>query len=806
MQLPSPRYICIHGHFYQPPRENPWLEAIEVQDSAHPWHDWNQRIAEECYTPNTDARILDEQGWLVDIVNNYEHISFDFGPTLLPWLERHVPDTYEAIIEADATSRKTRSGHGNALAQAFHHTILPLASTRDKATQIVWGIKDFEHRFGRDPEGMWLPETAVDSEVLEILVQNGIRFTILAPRQARRFRESARGQWVTVDGAAIDPTRPYICNLSQGRSIALFFYDGPISQAIAFERLLDSGEAFKNRLLAAFSDNRSWAQLVHIATDGESYGHHHRFGEMALAFAISRLSEEPAVQLTNYGEYLEKCPPTAEVEIVERSAWSCAHGVGRWSENCGCNVGHKPGWDQKWRVSLKRAMDLLRDRVDPIYARLAPNFLKDPWQARDDYVSVLLHRRKNVNRFLQRHQSRRLEESDRITALKLLELQRNRMMIYTSCGWFFDDILGIETLQILKYAARVLQLAEPFDPKLKEDFLNELSNARSNQRPFLSGDEIFSQKVWSQKVELPKVAAHATILSAFEDLREKSNLYCYRVQIQDSTREKAGERLFLISRMSLADTVTLETRSFASTLLYLGGADLRCSVKDIAGVDNYAALKGGLVHSFQRQSSTELIRTLDADFPGAYFALPDLFVEERSRIIHRVTRMMYEEQAGLFEDFYEKNKEFIALIMETGIEIPDTFLAAARFVLNRRLHHELAKLAKGVFPDGLQQILEEARSWRISLDTASAEKLIRSRIIDLLSKLRKSPWHGATPEHVLRFLDLCRDLEISVQLGEAQIGFFRIAKLLQNNCQGLPTAFPELARRLKVRINDSAQI
>lgn len=648
---------------------------------------------------------------------------------------------------------------------------------------------------------MWLPETAVDVETLEILVRNGIRFTILAPRQARRFRESARGQWVTVDGARIDPTRPYVCNLSQGRSIALFFYDGPISQAIAFERLLDSGEDFKNRLLAAFSDSRAWDQLVHIATDGESYGHHHRFGEMALAYTISRLYEEPGVQLTNYGEFLEKFPPAAEVEIVERSAWSCAHGVGRWKEDCGCNVGHKPGWDQKWRVSLKRAMDLLRDRVDPIYARLAQDFLKDPWQARDDYVSVLLHKRGNLDSFLQRHQSRPLEENDKVAALKLLELQRNRMMIYTSCGWFFDDILGIETLQILKYAARVLQLAESFDPKLEDDFLNELSNTRSNQRPFLSGDEIFVQKVWPQKVELPKVAAHATILSAFEDLRENSDLYCYRVHIQDSTREKAGDRLLLISRMSLLDTVTMESSSFASALLYLGGADLRCSVKGVAGVDDYAALKNGLVQLFQRQSSTELIRTLDTHFPGAYFALPDLFVEERSRIIHRVTRMMYEEQAGLFEDFYEKNKEFIALIMETGIEIPDTFFAAARFVLNRRLHHELAKLAKAVFPDGLQQILEEARSWRITFDTASAEKLIRSRIIDLLSKLGESPWQETAPEHVLRFLDLCRDLEIAVQLGEAQIVFFRIVKLLQSNGQELPAAFPELARRLKVRIN-----
>ena len=317
-----PKYVCIHGHFYQPPRENPWLEKIEVQESAYPFHDWNQRINEECYTPNTRARILDQEGRLREIINNYEHISFDFGPTLLAWLEGHAPETYHAIIAADATSRKRRSGHGNAMAGGYNHVIMPFASARDKITQIIWGIEDFHKRFRRDPEGMWLPETAVDRESLEIMAEHGIAFTILAPRQASRFRNSAKEHWTALNPGSIDPSRPYRCHLSHGRSIVLFFYDGPVSQAIAFEDLLKSGAELKNRLLAIFSQGRSWPQLAHIATDGESYGHHHRFGEMALAYALERLLLESTIKLTNYGEFLEKHPPTAEVTFVENSSWS----------------------------------------------------------------------------------------------------------------------------------------------------------------------------------------------------------------------------------------------------------------------------------------------------------------------------------------------------------------------------------------------------------------------------------------------------------------------------------------------------
>ncbi|HWV58185.1 MAG TPA: DUF3536 domain-containing protein, partial [Longimicrobiales bacterium] len=397
------RYVCIHGHFYQPPRENPWLERIELQDSAYPYHDWNERINVECYARNGASRILDARDRIIEIVNNYGRISFDFGPTLLVWLEENDPDTYRSILEADRESQRRFSGHGSAMAQAYNHMILPLANPGDRRTQIYWGIRDFRHRFGREPEGMWLPETAVDLDVLEALVAAGIRFTVLAPHQAKRIRQIGRDEWQDVTGGRIDPSRAYRQYLPSGKHIDLFFYDGPISRAVAFEGLLRNGERFASRLVGAFSHDRDWPQLSHIATDGETYGHHHRHGEMALSYAIRHIESHRLAKLTNYGEYLELYPPTHEVEILENTSWSCAHGVERWRSDCGCSTGGQPGWTQAWRQPLRAALDWLRDTLAPRYAEAAAEVFHDPWGARDRYIDVILDRsRDNVDRFLAR--------------------------------------------------------------------------------------------------------------------------------------------------------------------------------------------------------------------------------------------------------------------------------------------------------------------------------------------------------------------------------------------------------------------
>src|SRR5262245_60308306 len=402
------RYICIHGHFYQPPRENAWLEFIEVQDSAYPFHDWNERVTAECYGPNGQSRILDGDGNIERIANNYSRISFNFGPTLLAWLAEKEPEVYRSILEADKESQSRFSGHGSAIAQSYSHSILPLSNPRDKYTQVLWGIRDFEFRFGRYPEGMWLPETAVDLETLDVLAELGIKFTILSPYQAKTVRRPRGRLRRDVNGGRIDPSVPYRVRLPSGRRIAVFFYDGPISQAIAFEHLLESGDTFASRLLSAFSDTRQWPQIVHIATDGETYGHHHKKGEMALAYALHHIESNNLAKLTNYAEYLERHPPTHQAEIWERTAWSCAHGVDRWTRNCGCNSGGHPGWNQEWRTPLRDTLDWLRDSITPRFEQKASEVFRDPWSARNEYIDVLLNRSlDNVNRFC-RVQARRV--------------------------------------------------------------------------------------------------------------------------------------------------------------------------------------------------------------------------------------------------------------------------------------------------------------------------------------------------------------------------------------------------------------
>ncbi|HEY7511185.1 MAG TPA: DUF3536 domain-containing protein, partial [Vicinamibacteria bacterium] len=448
-----PRYVCVHGHFYQPPRENPWLEAIERQDSAHPYHDWNERITAECYGPNALSRILDGDR-IVRIVNNYARISFNCGPTLLSWMESDAPEVYRGIQDADRESAQRFGGHGSAMAQPYNHMILPLANARDRVTQVRWGLADFRRRFGREPEGMWLPETAVDVASLEVLAEHGIRFTVLAPSQAARVRGKGDTEWEDVANGGVDPTRPYEVPLPSGRAMVVFFYDGPISRAVAFERLLHRGEDFAARLLDGFTEARAWPQLVHIATDGETYGHHHRFGDMALAYALHRLETAAEVELTNYGQYLARHPPACQAEVRENTSWSCAHGIERWRSDCGCNSGRE-GWNQAWRGPLRAAFDWLRDALGaPFEARLG-ELLHDPWRARDDYVELLLDRSaENRERFLAVHGRRELEGEAAVCAVKLLEMQRHLMLMYTSCGWFFDDLSGIETVQVMQYAAR----------------------------------------------------------------------------------------------------------------------------------------------------------------------------------------------------------------------------------------------------------------------------------------------------------------------------------------------------------------
>lgn len=486
--------LIIHGHFYQPPRENPWTGVIEPQPGAAPYHDWNERIHAECYEPNTAAHIIGAQEQIERTVNNYENISFNFGPTLLSWLELKHPETYRKIIDADRRSALRRSGRGNAIAQAYGHAILPLCNTRDRETQVVWGLADFRYRFGRDPESLWLPETACDDQTLSLLIDAGLRFVILAPNQAESFRLPG-GDWQSAADGSIDTSRAYryLHPDGSGRSIAIFFYDGPAARAIAFERALTSSKT----LVELFIRAAGHRPLLNIATDGETYGHHFKFGDLCLAHALEIEAPAAGFSLTNYGEYLDKHPAEAEVRISPGSdgsgtSWSCAHGVGRWERDCGCHTGGDAGWDQKWRAPLRAALNFLRDAAAKDFEVAGSELFTHPWQARNDSIELILDPQPSREVFLMRRAKRPLSANDQRRALMLLEMQRNSLLMFTSCGWFFSDISGIETIQVLKYAAKLIELSdEPGLSLPRKEFLEILSEARSNRPEMGTGADIY---------------------------------------------------------------------------------------------------------------------------------------------------------------------------------------------------------------------------------------------------------------------------------------------------------------------------
>jgi len=732
------RAIVIHGHFYQPPRENPWLESVEVQDSAAPQHDWNERVTAECYAPNTAARRVDEQNRVLDIVNNFEKISFNIGPTLFAWLERHRPDVYAKIIEADRASVAAR-GHGNACAQVFNHMIMPLATRRDKVTQVRWGIEDFRTRFGREPEGLWLPETAVDNESLEVLAEAGVKFTILAPHQAQRVRALDTEAWEDA-GSGIDPSRPYLWRGPRGLSLVLFFYDGPISRAIAFERLLERAENLVAWLNAAFSDARTWPQLVHCATDGETYGHHSRFGEMALAAAVQQIEAEAAAALTNYAASLAANPPTHEVEIRERTSWSCAHGIERWRSDCGCRT--RGDWHQRWRAPLREALDWLRDQIDPYFEARASAHLKDPWAARDDYAALLLDRSpERLDAFFAAHARGVLDPAARVEARKLLELERNRLLMYTSCGWFFDEISAIEPVQILRYAAMALQyLNDLGGGRLEDEFVRRLAAAPSNVPEMRDGGEVYRRLIRPTAVNLSRVVTHYAITGLLEEYPADARIYAYRVERLDGARETADGTTLAVAHVRVSSEVTGETREMVYALLYFGGHDFSCGVRTWDDQATYDALKTDLLARCARQSVADLVRGLDEYFPGGFSSLSHLFLDERRRVLGNVIRATLERHEETYRKIWEENRKLVHYLREADAPIPEALAIVARHVLEEQITAELQPLPELlVIPDRVVGIVDEARALGLTLDLMPERFVMHRAVARALDAIAEAP-------------------------------------------------------------------
>jgi alpha-amylase/alpha-mannosidase (GH57 family) len=839
------RYLCVHGHFYQPPRENPWLETVELQDSAAPYHDWNERITSECYAPNGASRITNRDNKIVRIVNNYSQMSFNFGPTLLSWLEEFAPRTYRMIQDADQTSAERFSGHGSALAQVYNHIIMPLASERDARTQVRWGIADFEHRFGRRPEGMWLAETAVSRSVLDILAQERIRYTVLAPHQCARIRKltgatplaaadpgapssptvssSAKvgpatappTPWTETPNALVDPTQPYLVRLDNGRSIAVFFYDGPASRAIAFEGLLNDGKTFANRLTASFQPNNPNPQLAHVATDGESYGHHHKHGEMALSYALHTIEENHLAQLTNYGEYLERFPPTWEAEVVDNSSWSCVHGVERWRSNCGCNGG-KAGWNQLWRAPLRDALDMLRDRTAPLAEAVAKPLLKDLWAARDAYIHVILDRSQdNLDRFLHTHATHTLTPAERVTVFELLELERHTQLMYTSCGWFFDEISGIETVQIIAYAGRVIQLAAklfantstdvgapssptasssakvglPQTPEpltslltpdqltsastLEADFLAILALAKCNVPDIGDGAEVYRRFVTAGRLDLESVGAHYAISSMFRSYPDKGQIFCFDVLRHSYDVMTSGRGRFAVGRAELQSRITEESEPICFAVLHLGDQNLSAAVKRFTPEDEatWATFVDASRASVRRANLPELIRLIDHFFGGPLYSFTSLFADEQQRILKGILNQTLSEVEGSLMRIYAEHSTLLDFLAEANIPAPPALALTASFAINASLRHALE--ADTYDASEVARLLRRAEIDHVTLDhnllSYTADKRMKRAMVRLEAAAeQQSAQNLTTLNETLAIAESLQTLPMEINLWQAQ--------------------------------------
>lgn len=782
-------YICVHGHFYQPPRENPSLDAVGRQSSAAPFHDWNERILHESYRPNAFARILNDQGEVASIVNNYEHISFNIGPTLMSWLERHDLETYQRILEADRRSCDRHSGHGNAIAQAYNHIILPLANHRDKVTQVRWGIADFQRRFGRDPEGMWLAETAVDNDSLTVLVSEGIRFIVLAPSQAARCRRFGRADgydnWQMVEHGEIDPRRPYRCFLPEqpnGRNyIDIFFYDGPISGDMGFDDILHSSQQFADRLSRAVrpdagqdehshqsehysGGDQERSQLVSVATDGETFGHHRQGTEKTLAYALTHEFPARGWQVTSYAHYLSLQPPTWEVQLKPVTAWSCSHGVDRWQHDCGCGGGG--GWQQQWRAPLREALDWLRDRLCRLYEKASADLLIDPWEARNGYISVVGDRSaRSLNQFFADHQLHLLTSAERTAALRLLEMQRHTLLMYTSCGWFFDEISRPEGTQILCYAARAMELAEAVSGiSLEAEFIGRLEQAPSNVDYFKTGAGVYLKQVQPASVSLEQVVAHYAMGSLFSTYRTEQPLYCYTLRRQDYYQQPLGTLTMAIGQVQVISTMTQDQTTLAFAVLHLGGWDFHCGIQAFPSRAAYSKAKAATIAAFTSNSIAQSVLAINQQF-GRTYTLQDLFAEERQRIMQQLSQETLQRLDQLYEQVYRENYGVLMAFHRDRITVPQALQVAADITLSHRALEIIRSLEQDITEPGgdllkitvgrvaeLEGIATEAHHFRCELKLPGSQPILERLI-----------WQGLSQTLQIAAPDRHRELETAVE-------------------------------------------
>jgi alpha-amylase/alpha-mannosidase (GH57 family) len=739
-------YVCIHGHFYQPPRENPWLEKVAKQMSAYPYHDWNQRIASECYRPNYASRLMKDNK-IVDIVNNYASMSFNFGPTLLSWLKENEKDIYEAVLRADSIGK-------GAIAQAYNHMIMPLASDTDKRTQIKWGIKDFEYHFKRKPNGMWLPETAVDTRTLEILNEEGIEFTILSPYQAKRVQEN--GMWILPEHAVDFTLKPYLCALPNGRNIAIFFYDKSISHDIAFGGLLNSGNALAERLLKPSDRNL----LVNVAVDGETFGHHHKFGDMALAYCFKELSKR-GKEIVNYAAFLEKFPPTDYAEIFENSSWSCAHGVGRWMDDCSCKIDTSKPFNQKWRKFLRQAMNFLRDKLKEPYEKAMDILVNDPWKMRDEYIDVLLDRSEaNVNAFLKRYAKRELTKEEKSYVLSLLEMERNVMLSFTSCGWFFDEISGIEVVQILLYAARSMQIAsDVLRISLEDEFLKILEEAKSNIEEYENGKKIYELCVRPQIFDFNKMAANFALISFFHNLFEDEELFCYRFSVSEQQSLEKAEQKLICGRLNIFCKLLWSETVLYYAILYHGG--LNVSVVVCSDKKELEMVK------------KKFVDEEDSPLVGKVYTLKDLFKDEQSRILDALLSNTVDKLSISLQKIILEDAKLLKSIGHYDFQLPFMLKKSLEAFFDSRI---LQLLEEEFDFDRLNNLIRDAIALNLQFDNASIQLAVQKAVDRLIDQFEKKPYELENMERIELFIKILSSLKVELNFWRAQNVYFNVGK------------------------------
>lgn len=773
-------FFCIHGHFYQPPRENAWLEVIQTQQSAAPFHDWNERINYECYAPNRAARILDDHHQITTIHNNYQWISFNFGPTLLSWMQHAAPETYHKILQADHLSTLQQNGNGNAIAQVYNHMIMPLANAQDKKTQIIWGIYDFKYRFGRLPTGMWLAETAVDILTLEALASENILFTILAPSQAKQIAKIQSDDWTNVSEHSIDTTIAYRCDLPSGAHIYIFFYNGKISSEVAFGGLLQSGVQFANKLAAAsIPENQG---LIQIATDGETYGHHHQYGEMALASCIEILSKEHNGSYLNYTHFLKKFPVESKVRIHENSSWSCYHGIDRWRDDCGCKTKDIQGWNQKYRKPLREALDWLRDQLIILFENEGNKYLTHPWQVRDNYIRVILDRSdENVTKFLQENCKVILNEKTTNDILILLEIQRQCMLMYTSCGWFFDEISGIETIQILQYACRAISLASKFGLDLETDFIQKLSAAPSNIAEMQNGATVYKKEVLPQRITLRQVAEHITVFAMHEHTLHVTWLYNFKIEYYQFKRYRSGENELIFGQAKISSLITLSTFEYCFACLSTSVLDINGYIHEELMDDNtFEMLKQQLKDNIYADDIPEINKLLAQIFNNKPFNFDCLFKDEKRHFLIELTNTKLKKAAGINIDFFNSNYALFQELKNNEIQIPDSIKKTINLVYNEDLILVIENPITFSF-DQFKKIILQFEYWDIEVNNKEKIALLLERLLDnLVSSLTSATSPLITSSLIVELINWAVKQNIALNLWKAQNSLYSIRNFLNN--------------------------